>query len=65
LRLAPRYLGRMAHSLRLLESNREFAARFIDRVRQAAENGEIKSTVEIATYIHGRRDEFRNAPTSP
>jgi hypothetical protein len=37
LRLAPRYLGRMAQGLRLLDANREFAARFIDRVRQSRE----------------------------
>ena len=65
LRLSPRYLGRMAHGLRFLDSNREFAARFIDRVRQSAERGEIAFGFEILSYVRGIRDEFRYAPTKP
>jgi urocanate hydratase len=65
LRLAPRYLGRMAQGLRLLDSNREFAARFIDRVRQSVSSGEIKSGVEIVSYSRGQRDVHRFAPTKP
>lgn len=65
LHLAPRYLGRMAHGLRLLDSDREFAARFIDRVRQAAAQSEIASAVEIHSYFRGQRDEFRIAPAKP
>ncbi len=65
LRLAPRYLGRMAHGLRLLSSTREFAARFIDRVRQSANSGEITSALEIGSYFRGKHDEFRIAPIKP
>jgi hypothetical protein len=65
LRLAPRYLGRMAHGLRLLESNREFAVRFVDRVRQASGRNEIETAVEIASYSGGHRDEFRFSPPEP
>jgi urocanate hydratase len=62
LRLSPRYLGRLAQGLRLLDTNREFAARFIDRVRQSVERNEITVTVEICSYFRGQRDEFRFAP---
>jgi len=65
LRLSPRYLGRLAQGLRLLDTNREFAARFIDRVRQSVERNEITVTVEICSYFRGLRDEFRFAPTKP
>ncbi len=65
LRLSPRYLGRMARGLRLLDCNREFAACFIDRVRQSVEGGEIAFAFEILSYFRGVRDEFRHAPTKP
>jgi urocanate hydratase len=65
LRLAPRYLGRMAQGLRLLDSDREFAARFIDHVRRSAEHGEIKSGVEIVSYFSGQPDVRRFSPTKP
>ena len=63
--LSPRYLGRMAHGLRLLDSDREFAARFIDRVSQSAGRDEIKSAVEIVSIFRGHRDEFRFSPAKP
>jgi hypothetical protein len=64
LRLAPRYLGRLAQNLRLLDSNREFAARFIDRVRQSVDRGDIAATVEIHSYFHGTKNMHRLAPTA-
>ncbi len=36
LHLAPRYLGRLAQNLRLLDSNREFAASFIEEIDRRA-----------------------------
>ncbi len=63
LRLSPRFLGRMAQGLRLLDADREFAARFIEQVRQSVERGEIAVAVEICSYFRGLRDEFRFAPT--
>ena len=65
LRLAPRYLGRMAQGLRLLDCNREFAARFSERVFQCMERGEIAFAFEILSYFRGIRDEFRYAPPIP
>jgi urocanate hydratase len=65
LRLSPRYLGRMAKNVRLLDSNREFAARFIDRARQSIESDDIAATVEIHSYSRGTHDVYRFAPTKP
>jgi urocanate hydratase len=53
LRLAPRYLGRMAQGLRLIEVHREFAARFSERVAGQVNRGEIAFTCEIRTYGRG------------
>ena len=65
LRLSPRYLGRLAQGMRLLDANREFAARFFEQVSQRAERGEITFAFEIFSYFRGIRDEFRFAPTKP
>ena len=65
LRLAPRYLGRMAQGMRLIQTDREFAARFINRIRCAAGPGEIKSAVEVTSHFRGQRDEFRITATNP
>jgi len=66
LRLAPRYLGRLALGLRLLDSNREFAARFWERVNEAVDRGRIAAGFEICSYFHGGApDQFRFAPTKP
>jgi urocanate hydratase len=51
LRLAPRYLGRLAQDLRLLSTHREFAARFSRRLRERADRGEIAFPYEIRTYV--------------
>ena len=47
LRLAPRYLGRLAHGARLLRSKTGAARCFVERVRQQVENCEIAVPVEI------------------
>ncbi len=65
LRLAPRYLGRLAQKLRLLDSNREFAARFIEEVDRRVKSGEIASTVEIHSYSRGTHDVYSFARTKP
>ncbi len=62
LRLAPRYLGRMAQGLRFLDCDREFAARFIERVRQQVDRGEIAFAFEIVSYFRGLQDQFRFDP---
>jgi hypothetical protein len=53
LRLAPRYLGRLAQGVRLLRCNREFAADFIEEVRDRVERGEIGVPVEIQVSDRG------------
>jgi urocanase-like protein len=65
LRLSPRYLGRLAQGLRLLDADLEFAARFIEQVKQCVGSSEIAVAVEICSYFRGQRDEFRFAPTKP
>jgi urocanate hydratase len=47
LRLAPRYLGRMARNLRLLRCNNESAARFQKQIQELVEREEIGVAVEL------------------
>jgi urocanate hydratase len=47
IRLAPRYLGRTAQGVRVLFGDREFADRFVERVRQGVRSGEIGAEVQI------------------
>ncbi len=53
LRLAPRYLGRLAQDLHLLSTNREFVARFSQQLRERADRSEIAFPYEIRSYIRG------------
>ncbi|HXR40644.1 MAG TPA: hypothetical protein VN776_16190 [Terracidiphilus sp.] len=48
LRLAPRYLGRLAQGLRLLHCQPQVAKEFVSRVEDAFNRGEITVEVEIA-----------------
>jgi urocanate hydratase len=52
-RLAPRYLGRSAHGLRVLSTRREFVARFEEQLRLRVERGEIAFPCEIRFWIRG------------
>jgi Urocanase Rossmann-like domain len=63
LRLSPRFLGRLAQNLRMFDSNREFAARFWERVSGFTERNEIAFAFEIASYYRGTHDIYRFAPT--
>ena len=63
LRLSPRYLGRMAHGLRLIESHREFAARFWEQLGERTDHGEIGFAFEVLSYRRGTPDQFRFSPT--
>jgi Urocanase Rossmann-like domain len=65
LRLAPRYLGRLAHGLRLLETHREFNARFWEQVAERTDRNEIVFAFEIVSYFRGTHDIYRFAPTKP
>jgi hypothetical protein len=62
LRLAPRFLGRMAKGLRLLDCNREFAARFCEQVRQRVDRSEIPVAFEIRSHFSGLQETFRYEP---
>jgi urocanase-like protein len=65
LRLSPRYLGRLAHGLRLLEAHREFNARFWERVAERTDRDEIAFAFEIVSYFRGTHDVYRFAPAKP
>ncbi len=62
LRLAPRYLGRLAQGLRLIESHREFSARLWEQLRERTGRGEIDFAFEICSYRRGTPDQFRYDP---
>jgi urocanate hydratase len=62
LHLAPRYLGRLAHGLRLLETHREFNARFLERVDELTDRNEIAFAFEIVSYFQGTHDMYRFSP---
>jgi len=65
LHLAPRYLGRLAHGLRLLETHREFNARFLERLDELTDRNEITFAFEIVSYFQGTHDTYRFAATKP
>lgn len=62
LRLAPRYLGRLAQDLRLLSTHREFAARFSQQLRERSERGEIAFACEVCSHFLGVFDQHRFDP---
>jgi hypothetical protein len=62
LRLAPRYLGRMAQGIRLLVCTREFAAGFIEQTGAQVERGEIAVQVEIQARGEGIYDQHWLSP---
>lgn len=62
LRFAPRYLGRPAHGMRLLYSDREFAASFIEQVRQRVGRAEIGVAVKIQATFEGGGEEHHFSP---
>ena len=62
LRLAPRYLGRMAQDLRLLATHREFAARFAKRLNARVDRSEIAFACEVCSYFRGVFDQHRFDP---
>ncbi len=65
LRLAPRYLGRMAQDLRLLATHREFAARFAKRLNARVDRSEIAFACEVCSYFRGVFDQHRFDPDNP
>jgi len=62
LRLAPRYLGRMSHGLRLLSTHPEFAARFSEQLSARADRREIAFGCEVCLYFQGVFGQHRFDP---
>jgi hypothetical protein len=62
LRLAPRYLGRLAQGVRVLRCDEQPAAEFLKRVRQALVQGEIGVPVEIRWSQRGESELHRLSP---
>jgi hypothetical protein len=62
LRVGPRYLGRLAHGVRLLHADREFGARFIEQVRSRVECSEIGVPVSIQATCRGGVEEHHFSP---
>jgi hypothetical protein len=62
LRTAPHFLGRLSRGMRLMSADREFAARFIGRVRGLAGSGEIAVGVEIRSHSRGMEYTHRFEP---
>jgi hypothetical protein len=62
LRLAPRYLGRLAQGFRVLRCHRDAADKFVSRVKIAVECGEIG--VEVQIVLNGSEKVLRFHPSS-
>jgi urocanate hydratase len=65
LRLAPRYLGRLAQDLRLLSTRREFIARFSEQLSERVDRGEIAFPCEIRAYVRGLEEKHCFEPGKP
>jgi response regulator of citrate/malate metabolism len=62
LRLAPRYLGRMAQGVRVLRCSESAAANFLERMREEVESGEIGVRVELRLSCEGQSEQYSFAP---
>jgi hypothetical protein len=62
LRLAPRYMGRMSLGVRLLLGDRDFAAAFIEGVRQRVQSREIGTQVKIQITDRSSVEDHQFAP---
>ena len=62
LRLAPRYLGRMAQGIRVLRCSESVAANFLERVRDEVESGEISVSVELMLSRERQSEQYSFAP---
>jgi hypothetical protein len=65
IRLAPRYLGRLGHGFRLVSASRDFASRFVERVRERSAAGEIGVSGQILVNFDTGSDEFSFGTESP
>jgi urocanate hydratase len=64
LRLAPRFLGRMAQGLRLLRCGESSAANFLKGVREQVERAEIGVPVNLRLSRKGQSEQYCFAPPS-
>jgi urocanate hydratase len=64
LRLAPRFLGRMAQGLRLLRCDDSFAANFLKGVREQVERAEIGVPINLRLSRKGQSEQYSFAPPS-
>ncbi|MGB9408788.1 MAG: hypothetical protein WCA89_14720, partial [Terracidiphilus sp.] len=62
LRLAPRYLGRLAQGARLLRCNEKTAARFRDQIQEQVERAEIGVTVNLTLNLREQSERYCFAP---
>jgi urocanate hydratase len=62
LRLAPRYLGRLAQNQRLLRCNGETAQKFLAQLRDQVEQGEIKVPVEVRLTTLAQTEQHQFSP---
>ena len=62
LRLAPRYLGRMAQGVHLLRCDDQAAKKFLQQVQERVESAEISVAVEIQTSSRGQCHQHRFLP---
>ena len=62
LRLAPRYLGRLAQGVHLMRANPQFAARFLDQAERQVAEGQISVAIEIQWSRQGEAEVHRFNP---
>ena len=65
IRLFPRYVGRLGHGAHLLLGNREFAASFVERVREQVRLGVLAFQGQIQVSYEGGNDEYNFALPKP
>jgi hypothetical protein len=64
LRLAPRYLGRLAQGVRVLSCEPGTAREFLARIRLAVDRGEIAVEVHVTVSENGETRMFRLSPSA-
>ena len=63
LRRLPLYLGRLAPNTRLVRADREFAAKFVERLRAHYDRGDIQAPATVLAGPTGIADEHHFAPS--
>jgi hypothetical protein len=61
---APRYLGRVAPKQRMVQGDREFAAKFVERLRTSFEKGEINTAATVLVSSNAGWEEH-HFPANP